>query len=108
MKAQIRPNLMVHDLRIFDRIYNENTNEEPRFDPIDEWVEEEPVRQVWLIVDGLPQDDRMLLSLIWVQGCSMQDTADVLYKSKSFVFRRYQDLLKKIKSQLLLKQRTVR
>ncbi|QSO48142.1 sigma-70 family RNA polymerase sigma factor [Alicyclobacillus mengziensis] len=92
-------------IQAYQQISTISPRDEPRFSPVDEWVEEEPVRQVWLIVEGLPQEDRLLLSLIWEQGCSIQEAADVLYLSKSQVFRRYQDILKRIKSQILIQKR---
>ena len=95
-------------LQAYKQISTIGAHEEPKYDPIDDWVEEEPTRQVWLIVDSFPEDDRLLLSLIWEHGCSMQDAADTLYKSKSFVFKRYQELLKKIKGQILRQQKAIR
>src|SRR5579875_1883517 len=92
-------------LQAYQQISNISASEEPRFSPVDDWVDEEPIRQIWRIIEGLPQEDRYIVSLIWEQGCSIQDAADVLYLSKSYVHRRYQDILKRIKSQLLVKKR---
>jgi RNA polymerase sigma factor FliA len=99
-------NLSMHQaIQAYQQINNIGFSEEPRFYPVDEWVNQEPVRQVSLIVDGLPYDDRLLLSLVWEQGCSLQDAADVLEVSKATVNRRYQAIINKIKSQVLQQNR---
>lgn len=92
-------------IQAYQQISNISANDEPRFYPVDEWIENEPIRQVTLIVDGMPKEDRLLLSLIWEQGCSLQDAANVLQASKATVSRRYQDILKKIKTQVLNQKR---
>lgn len=80
-------------------------HEEPRFDQVSEWVESEPVRDVWIMVEGFAQEDKLLLSLIWEEGCSLQEAADVLGLSKSQTGHRYQELIKKLKAKVLVQKR---
>ncbi|MFD1678245.1 sigma-70 family RNA polymerase sigma factor [Alicyclobacillus fodiniaquatilis] len=92
-------------IQAYTNILNEQN--EPSYNPIEEWIEEDSVRQVWLIVEGFSYDDRLLLSLIWEQGCSMQVAADVLDVSKSLIFKRYHTLLDRIKNQVSSKKVTI-
>ncbi|MCF8567752.1 sigma-70 family RNA polymerase sigma factor [Alicyclobacillus tolerans] len=80
-------------------------DEEPQYSPVEEWLDKEPVREVKRIVDGLPYEERLLLSLIWEQGCSMQHAADILSTSKTRIHERYNNLLRTIKGKLLVQRR---
>lgn len=72
--------------------------------PIDSWTEAEPVRVVQCIVEGFPQRDQLILSLVWEHGMSIREVADILDMSKSSVHRRYLDLIKQIQSQVKTKE----
>lgn len=80
-------------------------HEEPRFDQVNDWVESEPVRDVWIMVEGFSEEDKLLLSLIWEEGCSYQEAAEVLGLSKSQIGHRYQELIKKLKAKILVQKR---
>lgn len=78
---------------------------EPRGFPVDSWVENEPVREVAAIIESFPYEDKLLLSLIWEEGCSLQDVAEILSVSKSRIHQRYRDLIAKIQSRILVDRR---
>lgn len=88
------------------RTYREfSVYDEPRYTPVDAWVDAEPVRQVSAIIAQLQREDQVLLSLIWEEGCSMAEVAEILSISKSRVFQRYSELIKTIKARWLVSQR---
>ncbi|RIV20822.1 sigma-70 family RNA polymerase sigma factor [Alicyclobacillaceae bacterium I2511] len=78
---------------------------EPSASPVEKWIEAEPVREVQHIIQGYPRQDQLLLSLIWEQGCSLQEAAEVLDLSKTRVHQRYGEIIRRIRSQLLVDRR---
>lgn len=88
------------------RTYRElSVYDEPRYNPVDAWVDAEPVREVSGIIAQLPRDDQVLLSLVWEEGCSLAEVAEILSISKSRAFQRYSELIKSIKARWLVSQR---
>lgn len=92
------------------RTYQEiSVYDEPRYDPVNTWIDAEPVREVSAIIACLSPEDQLLLSLVWEEGCSLAEVAEVLSISKSRVHQRYSDLIKSVKARWLVSQRrTVR
>ena len=78
---------------------------EPNTSPVEEWINAEPVREVQRIIEGFPYSDQILLSLIWEEGCSLKEAADVLSLSKTRVHQRYGELIRRIRSQILVDRR---
>lgn len=91
-----------HALQAYQRM---TVAAEPTVSPLEDWVEAEPVREVTEIINAFEYNDKLLLSLVWEQGCSMQEAADVLGLSKTRVFQRYNELLKSIKGKMLARRR---
>ncbi|GMA56851.1 hypothetical protein GCM10025858_13540 [Alicyclobacillus sacchari] len=69
-------------------------------DPIGEWEQEEFVREVGHIIGTLPHEDQLLLSLVFEQGLSFREVAEVLGSTKSAIYHRYREVLSEVRSKL--------
>lgn len=114
MLEQLRRSNMLHVSRTVPvqhaiSVYRNSVSWEERLgsvtNPIEEWVATEPVREIQAIIDSFSYEDRLLLSLIWEEGCSLQQAAEVLGISKSRVHQRYQELIRRIRARILVNKR---
>ncbi|WP_041695474.1 sigma-70 family RNA polymerase sigma factor [Alicyclobacillus acidocaldarius] len=72
----------------------------PAGNPIEQWEQDELVREIVSKMAELPRQDQILLSLVFEQSLSFQDVATVLGLTKSQVYHRYRAILKELRVKL--------
>ncbi|GLG02739.1 hypothetical protein Alches_27800 [Alicyclobacillus hesperidum subsp. aegles] len=73
-------------------------------DPIEEWEQEELIREVGGVIGSFVYEDQLLLSLVFEQGLSFREVAEVLGSTKSVVYHRYRELIAELRTKLAVDQ----